>query len=154
MNKSEETGEEFKLFSPKHDKCIHNFGKVTFRIKRINQNLLFYDFYDFNFFDFKKTVLSNLDSMTTKFCRHFCWFYFVKYYFYFLIETPGIRMAILSVYQRSTETCSVPVLTPVPVPGTGSTGYWIVLVLDCTGYLFAKRILVTPATSGPIERVF
>ncbi len=30
--------------------------------------------------------------------------------------------------------CSVPVLTPVPVPGTGSTGYWIVLVLDYTGY--------------------
>jgi hypothetical protein len=67
--------------------------------------------------------------------------------------------------------CSVPVLTPVPVPGTGSTGYWIVLgtglywvldctgywivlLLDCTGYWFAKRILVTPATSGPIERGF
>jgi hypothetical protein len=36
--------------------------------------------------------------------------------------------------------CSVPVLTPVPVPGTGSTGYWMVLgtgwywVLDGTGY--------------------
>ena len=30
-------------------------------------------------------------------------FIFVKYYFYFLIQTPGIGMAILSVYQRSID---------------------------------------------------
>ncbi len=94
-------------------RCVPNrpiiINPLSYRTKQLNRhlvafipafiNLLINDFYDFNFFDFKKTVLSNLDSMTTKFCRHFSWFYFAKYNFYFLIQTPGIRMAILSVYQ-------------------------------------------------------
>ncbi len=61
------------------------------------------------------------------------------------------RQRIIHNYYFHSEMCSVPVLTPVPVPGTGSTGYWIVLgtglywywivlVLDCSGYWFAKRI--------------